>query len=212
MKQGILRALAMVLFAVAAAGWPAPAAAASASPSPSPSPSASSSPAPSATPSSVPTPAPARQALPAVASGTSHYQPMTPLRLLDTRDGTGGRIGPLGSGEHIDIQVANVGPVPANATAAVLNVAATQPAAGGFLTVYPAGQAWPLASTVNYAAGQTVPNLAIVGIGVGGKVSVINSSPSTHVIVDVQGWYSPAAGNAGLYRAISPARILDTRD
>jgi uncharacterized protein YvpB len=137
---------------------------------------------------------------------------MAPKRLFDTRDGTGGHYGALGPGEHADVQVAGVGPIPLGAKAAVLNVTAVAPAAAGFLTVYPAGQSWPLASNVNYAAGQTAPNLAIVGIGAGGKVSIINSSPSTHVLVDAQGWYWATGGSEGLYRALSPARILDTRD
>lgn len=136
---------------------------------------------------------------------------MTPLRLLDTNDQNGSHFGALAPGEHVDIQVAGVGPIPGAATAAVLNVAAVTPATGGFLTVYPSGPSWPLSSTVNFAAGQTVPNLAVVALGTGGRASVITSS-TTQLVVDVQGWYAPATGSAGLYRAISPARILDTRD
>ena len=45
-----------------------------------------------------------------------------------------------------------------------------------------------------------MPNLVVVKLGAGGKVSMFNSAGNTHVIYDVAGWYStlPSAG-AGRY-------------
>jgi hypothetical protein len=48
----------------------------------------------------------------------------------------------------------------------------------------------PLASNLNYAAGQTAPNLVVVKVGPGGKVSLYNYSGSAHLVVDVAGWFS----------------------
>jgi len=51
--------------------------------------------------------------------------------------------------------------VPASGvTSVVLNVTATAPTTAGHLTVYPSGAAVPTASTLNFAAGRTVPDNA----------------------------------------------------
>jgi hypothetical protein len=69
----------------------------------------------------------------------------------------------------------------------------------------------PLASNLNFVAGQTVPNLVEVALGVSGQVSFFNSGGSVDVIADVQGYVGAVAGTAGLFTPLVPARILDTR-
>ena len=54
------------------------------------------------------------------------------------------------------------GKVLPTAEAVTMNVTVTEPVADGFLTVYPCDAPRPLASNLNYAAGQTVPNLVTV--------------------------------------------------
>jgi hypothetical protein len=133
-----------------------------------------------------------------------------PARLLDTRDGTGDRFGAIGEGESIDVQVTGRGGVPADAQAVVLNVTATEPTAASYLTVWPSGDARPVASSVNMSPGQTVPNLIIARVGEGGRVSVFNNAGSTHVVIDVLGAFTPGA--TARFVPLSPARALDTRD
>lgn len=124
----------------------------------------------------------------------SVYFPTNPARILDSRDGTGvpgGARGQLGTGGTLDVQVTGQGGVPSNATAVVLNVtAADSPGPDSYLTVYPTGTARPLASNLNFVAGQTVPNLVIARIGSGGKVTLYNNLGSTVVIADVQGYFT----------------------
>jgi hypothetical protein len=110
---------------------------------------------------------------------------MTPTRLSDTRNGSG----PLGAGATRVLQVGGQAGVPSTATAVVLNVTVTGPTATSFLTVWPDGAAQPLASDLNYGAGQTVPNLVVVKLGPNGAVDVYNLSGSTDVVVDIVGWY-----------------------
>jgi hypothetical protein len=133
-----------------------------------------------------------------------------PARLLDTRDGTGDRFGAIGEGESIDVQVTGRGGVPADAQAVVLNVTATDPTAASYLTVWPSGDARPVASSVNMSPGQTVPNLIIARVGEGGRVTVFNNAGSTHVVIDVLGAFTPGA--TARFVPLSPARALDTRD
>ena len=146
-------------------------------------------------------------------SGAGRYNPLTPSRLLDTRTGTGGVSGPIGPGATAEVQVTGRGGVPASGVSAVvMNVTVTQPTAAGSLTVFPAGDPRPTPVSLTFATGKTVPNLVVVEPGALGKVAVFNSAGSSHVVIDVAGWYSDVpAGNAGRYSPVAPARLLDTR-
>ncbi len=135
---------------------------------------------------------------------------LPPARLLDTRDGTGGRLGKLGPGESIDLQVTGRGGVSETCEAVALNITATEPSNASYLTVWPTGQDKPLASSVNMAAGQTVPNMVLAKVGAGGRVSIFNHSGSTHVVVDVLGCFG--SGVSSKFVSLSPARVLDTRE
>ncbi|MBI4883266.1 MAG: DUF1501 domain-containing protein [Actinobacteria bacterium] len=135
--------------------------------------------------------------------------PLTPARLLDTRNGTGGVLGRLGPGQTLDVMVAGNGGVSTDPQAVALNVTITGPTATSFLTVWPSGSSRPNTSSVNMVAGQTVPNMVISMVGANGKVSVFNAFGYTDVIVDVLGCF--ATEETGRYVALAPARVLDTR-
>ena len=155
----------------------------------------------------------------ATTSSATPYHSLTPARICDTRQTsvsgitdqcTGKTMGP---GTTLTVQVAGNGGVPSTgAEAVVMNVTVTDTTAGGYLTVWPAGQPRPLASNLNWTAGQTVPNLVEVGLGSGGEIDFYNSAGSTNLIVDVEGYTSStSSGTAGLYEPLPPARICDTR-
>ena len=124
----------------------------------------------------------------------SVFEPVTPARILDTRDGTGrgGNTSKVGPGQTIVVDISGVGGVPATGIAgAVLNATVTQPTASGFLTVTPNGGS--STSTLNFRAGQTVPNLVHVSVGIGGNIRIFNSAGSSHVLADVVGWFTSPA-------------------
>jgi hypothetical protein len=146
------------------------------------------------------------------AESGAEFVPVTPARLLDTRNGQGGRATPLGAGESFGLSVLGVGGVPSSGvTAVVLNITATQPTATSYLTAWPAGQDQPTASNLNVTPGDTVANLATVKVGGAGKVRIANSAGSTHVIADVVGWYGSAGAAHSRFHPLTPARVLDTR-
>jgi hypothetical protein len=90
----------------------------------------------------------------------------------------------------VDVQVTGRGQVPeSGVSAVVLNVTVTQPAGPGFVTIFPAGGSLPVASDLTFGAGETRPNLAVVRVGSGGKVTLYVST-QTHVVFDVAGWFS----------------------
>jgi uncharacterized protein YkwD len=129
---------------------------------------------------------------------TSALTALVPARVLDTRvgmstiDGQFGGGGAITAANSLDLTVLGRGGVPAAGVGAVvLNVTATNTTAAGFLTVWPSGNARPNASNLNFAAGQTIPNLVIAMVGSNGKVSLFNSGGTTDIIVDVVGWLAP---------------------
>ena len=142
----------------------------------------------------------------------SGFNGLVPARLLDTRPGEfsvpGGSTGAVGPGEARRLMVAGRGGVPAGGVGAVaLNVTATEPSSSGYLTVFPSGAERPTASNVNFVAQETSANMVLAQVGSDGAVSVFNYSGSTHVVVDVLGWFPIGSGFNGLV----PARLLDTR-
>ena len=98
----------------------------------------------------------------------------------------------------------------------VLNVTVTATTATGFLSVYPGNQAVPLASSLNFVPGQTVPNLVMVAMSSEGDVDFYNSAGNTHVVVDCFGAFTnesatPApAGAFALNLAQARARLSVT--
>jgi hypothetical protein len=154
---------------------------------------------------------------PAPASGSDGlYNPLVPVRILDTRNGTGVPMGPLGAGQTLNLQTTGQGAVPpSGVSAVVLNVTVTNATAPSYLTVFPTGTDPPPTSNLNFVAGQTVPNRVIVGIGAGGQVSFLNFQGSVDVIADVGGWFTDSSNPSaigGTFVGVTPARILDTRN
>ena len=71
-----------------------------------------------------------------------------------------------------------------------LNVSVVTPTDSGFLTVFPAHATRPVASNLNFAPGQTVPNLVMVPVGAGDTVKLYNNAGNVDLIADVAGYFS----------------------
>ncbi len=148
------------------------------------------------------------------------YTSLSPARILDTRYAKGVPTRtPVGEKKTITIQVAGKGGVPSSgALAVVMNLTVTRPTSrSGYLTVWPAGKARPVVSSINWTTkGWTGANLVTVPLGAGGKVSIYNSAGSTDVIADVMGYYHDATATTAQYGSYlvtdEPTRIVDTRD
>lgn len=143
----------------------------------------------------------------------SRYQPLTPARVLDTRAAIGvGGTSPVGPGGVVRLPVEGQAGVPGSGvTAVVLNVTVTAPTATSYLTVYPDGQAVPLASNLNFTPGETIPNLVTVGVGPDGAVDLFNHIGTVHMVADIDGYYT-GTGQGLVFHASMPRRLLDTRD
>ncbi|HWL46027.1 MAG TPA: Ig domain-containing protein [Ilumatobacter sp.] len=144
-------------------------------------------------------------------SGTAHrvpgadtgYQPLTPRRVHDSRDGV-----KFAAGELRRIPITSEWGVPDGATSVVLNVTVTQPSAAGYVTAYPCGIDRPLASAVNFGAEDTIANLVVVDTGTLNEVCIY-SLVDAHVVVDLNGAFGPGVGS---HLSVDvPTRIVDTR-
>jgi hypothetical protein len=150
---------------------------------------------------------------PPVASGGT-YTAISPARILDSRPGggTGGYTTPWAAGETRPVSVAANGGVPATATAVILNVTVTGTAANGWLTVYPYNSPIPGTSTTNYVTGQTRAATTIVPMGRAGQAGLLNiyASSSTHVIIDVMGYFG-GSSSTSRFASTAPTRVFDSR-
>jgi hypothetical protein len=143
-------------------------------------------------------------ASPLPAGAGNGFTAVTPTRVLDTR--TSG--GPVQADSTRVLDLSSQ--VPANATAVLLNVTATDISTGGFVTVYPDGTAVPITSNLNLAPGRDIPNAVTVRLRSNHKVDLYNKVGTVDLVADLEGYYAPTS-TTGL-TAQAPTRVLDTRN
>jgi hypothetical protein len=122
------------------------------------------------------------------------FYAVAPCRVVDTRNPGEGPA--LGANTLRAFPVRGVCGVPADALAVAANVTAVSPTDLGNLRVFPSGTATPLASTLNFAIGQTRANHTIVRLGSDGQLGVRcdmapGSTGEVHLVVDVSGYFRP---------------------
>ncbi|MDX6200353.1 MAG: hypothetical protein QOJ79_3504 [Actinomycetota bacterium] len=137
----------------------------------------------------------------------------SPVRLFDSR----GTTQPYRRGPTVlDLSSR----VSATATAAVLNVTVVNGTNNGYVVVYPAGQARPATSNVNFRKATSTSaaqqaNEVITGLSSDKRFVVDVQSGTTppatvEVIVDVVGFFSPSDASGGSMRALTPQRAFDS--
>jgi hypothetical protein len=119
------------------------------------------------------------------AAGESAFVGLSPCRLVDTRNGAGALV----AGAPRDFQLQGQCGIATTAVGVSLNVTATNTQGPGFLMLYPQGGAQPLVSTLNYLAGETVANAALVPLGPGG-LTVVAGVSGADLILDVNGYFA----------------------
>lgn len=147
------------------------------------------------------------------------FQAVTPARLLETRwgrdlgtvDGRGYALGAIQANEDDAFTFFGRGGLPAvegAASAVALNVTSTQSTHPGYFTVYPHNASRSTTSNLNFAGGQTVPNMVIVPLPPSGTIHFYNGSDGpSHIVVDLPGWFAAGPSFTGL----APQRLMDTR-
>ena len=135
------------------------------------------------------------------------FTPVAPCRIVDTRV-AGGQI-LSGQTRSFDADspsgfasqggsATNCG-IPYGVVSAIaVTITATQPSAAGFFTAWAIGSPLPLASNLNWAAGQTIANTTVVPIlpGAGNDWSLFSGGGNVQAIVDVVGFYATPVATA----------------
>jgi len=122
------------------------------------------------------------------AESAVNYYTVAPCRILDTRNTS-----PLRGGEERPFVVVGSCGLPAETRAVALNITAIKPGDLGNLRLYPAGGAVPTTSTINFSAGTTRANNAILRVGASGLAVRCylppGSTATVHLVVDVYGYF-----------------------
>jgi len=145
------------------------------------------------------------------------FYPLTPCRVVDTRNADGPLGGPIMSkGQTRTFPLLEGCNIPSTAQAYSLNFTVVPSGPLYYLTTWPAGQAEPVVSTLNAPTGLTTANAAIVPAGGGGAINVF-AEDQTQVIIDINGYFAPSSsappGVTPLsFYAVYPCRALDTRN
>jgi hypothetical protein len=148
-------------------------------------------------------------------TGALQFIPVTPCRIADTRNLTGAFGGPelaAAATRTFDVPQSACG-IPTTAVAYSLNVTVVPIASLGYLTIWPAGEAQPVVSTLNSTDGRVKANATITPAGANGGVNVY-ASDATQFILDIDGYFVPAGtSSSGLeFYPLTPCRIADTRN
>ena len=130
------------------------------------------------------------------------FTPSAPTRVLDTRAGT---TPVAGSITPVDAHV------PLGTEAVLVNLTMAGSPIAGYITAdacsaLAGGQ--QTKSSGNHGVDQPIANLAVVPVDPDGRFCIF-SQQSTHLIVDVEGWFSPTG--ALRFDPVAPTRVLDTR-
>jgi hypothetical protein len=143
-----------------------------------------------------------------VPSGSA-YEPVDGARIVDTRP-TGQTVDDEleggGPTSEITINVAGRAGVPADAAAAVVNIAAVSPSTNGFVTAHPCLSTVPNASSLNFTTATTRSNEIIAPLNDDGELC-LTVTGDANILVDIAG-YIP---DDPTYGATGPARFVDTR-
>lgn len=112
----------------------------------------------------------------------SPVEMFAPTRFVDTRGGD-----PVAAGSYHEVQIAGAHGVAADARSAIVSVTAITPDGPGFVSLFPCTGDPIAASTLNYLAGQVVPNGAVVDLSSTGRLCIYTYARA-HLLLDVAGY------------------------
>ena len=142
------------------------------------------------------------------------FVPVTPCRVVDTRNPDGPFGGPPIPSDTARSFAIPQGPctgIPSNAAAYSLNVTVVPHGSLSYLTIWPTGQSQPVVSTMNSLDGRIKADAAIVPAGTGAAVSVYVTNTSD-VVLDINGYFAAPSAQTYQFYPLPPCRVIDTRN
>jgi len=146
-------------------------------------------------------------------TGSLQFYPLTPCRVVDTRNATGTFGGPsLVAHSTRSFQIpSSTCNVPGSAAAYAFNVTVVPEEVLDYLSVWPTGESQPVVSTLNSYDGAVLANAAIVPAGTNGAVNFYATN-ATGLLVDINGYFAPPGTGGMNFYTVIPCRIVDTRN
>ena len=147
-----------------------------------------------------------------VPSGAAGYTPVVPVRVADTRAGSGYQVAgqTLAAAQPTDVvQVTGANNIPASATAVVVDISAFNDPSSGYLVGYADGSTLPATANITYGNNVVVTKEATIPLAPNGAFDLTYGGGGTDMTVDIEGYYTGGTGSQ--YSPISPTRIADTR-
>jgi hypothetical protein len=146
------------------------------------------------------------------AGAAATFSAVMPFRFADTRSRL--RVTSLLAGVPKRIKVAGTAGLPASATALSANITVTGSHGTGYLTVYNCTSAPPMSSVMNFTKGEVVANAGVFPLSgasspPGAGYLCLYSPVATHVIIDVNGYFT-ASASGRRYVARTPTPWLST--
>jgi hypothetical protein len=142
------------------------------------------------------------------------FTPVTPFRALDTRTNTG-LTGKFVANSARTLQITNaLGPIPVTATAITGNLTVVGPTVAGFASVTKDPTNSPTTSTINFPKGSTRANGVFAPLTSGGALSIVyrtSAGGTTHILLDVTGYFDPTVAGQLKFYPLNPSRIMDSR-
>src|SRR5664279_4675865 len=132
----------------------------------------------------------------AFASGGSLFYPITPCRLLDTRNPNGPLGGPSlqpGVARSFDLSLTPCG-IPAGASAVSVNAVVTNTTGFGQIVLFPGDIAAPGTSNLSFGNRQTRAAAVIVPLAADGTIKVMATGAAADFILDVGGFFALSVG------------------
>ena len=143
---------------------------------------------------------------------TGTYFSVRPVRVLDTRYGIGGPVGPLTVGKARRFVVAGKSGIPANAIGVTGNLTVTGATATGFVQI--GATTTGVTSTINLKKGDNRANGVTLGLAPDGSLSLLlgssTASASVHAVFDLTGYFLDDPSGA-TFIPVAPTRLVDTR-
>jgi hypothetical protein len=95
----------------------------------------------------------------------------------------------------------------------VLRIGLLKPTEATWAVAWPAGQTRPGTTMISAGVGEQISSVAVVEVGAQGKVSIYNASGKTHMVAEVQGYFTSAQGaTGGGFVPVAHTRVVDTRN
>lgn len=130
-----------------------------------------------------------------------------PTRVVDSRTGTGTSLGAFAPNQQRTVQLRPSAVVPNSAQALVASVGVSPISGTSFATVWPATASKPGTATVAATPGQSRSNMVTTLLSAGGAWSLFNGATTSHLSVDLQGYFAAQAGSSGRVTTVNPVKV-----